>query len=98
MTAIETHFICPTNFRGARYKAVALGTGHTITIGGDDALNSDQNHDNAVRALVDKLGWTKAPDNRYGDWYRGDGGKRGYVYVMALEYSKLNGSVTVKGK
>jgi hypothetical protein len=83
MTAIQTYFIGPTNYRGSRYKAVAMGTGHSITIGADDAVNYDENHRRAAMALVKRQGWTKA--DGYADWYQGDGGKLGYVFVCGLE-------------
>lgn len=89
MTAIQTYFLGPTDHRGSRYKAVALGTGHSVTIEADHRLNYDANHCRAAAALAKKLGWVKAPGNRYGDWYQGDGGKQGYVFVMALEYAKV---------
>ena len=94
MTAIETYFIGPTNTRGSRYKAVAMGTGHKVTLSADDRLDAVDNHDRAAFCLAMKLGWMKAPDNEYGDcWFRGDGGKRGYVYVCAVDYSKLENPV-----
>lgn len=58
MQAIETRYIGPTNFRGSRVKASAQAG--SITIGWDDALNVDENHDAAAVALVRKLGWEPA--------------------------------------
>lgn len=54
--SITTKYIGPTNFRGSRVKATASG-GSTITLGWDDALNSDANHIAAANALMQKLGW-----------------------------------------
>lgn len=96
MTAIATHFIGPTNTRGSRYKATALGTRHTLTIDADDRVGYHENHDRAAAALIRKQGWVKGPDNRYGDWHRGDGGEAGYIYVMTTDYDRLDVKAEVK--
>ncbi len=73
--AIETKYIGPTNFRGARVKARAQAG--SITIPWDDALDVDANHDAAARAFAEKYGWQ-------GSWYGGakaDG--TGNVYVCS---------------
>jgi hypothetical protein len=75
MKAIWTKYIGPTNFRGSRVKASAEGV--SITVGYDDALNSEDAHAVAALALCWKAGWP-------GDLYRGgrpDG--NGFVFVFA---------------
>lgn len=56
MKAITTRYFGPTNFKGSRIKATTEG-GNSVTLHYDDALNSDQNHAKAAKALCDKLGW-----------------------------------------
>lgn len=53
--AITTKFLGPTNFRGARVKATCQAA--SITLNWDHALNHEQNHNAAARALALKLGW-----------------------------------------
>jgi hypothetical protein len=74
MTTIETHFLGPTDRRGSRYMARALGTNHRIIIGADDRLDYRENHRLAALALAERQGWT-------GRWLMGDAGPRGYVWV-----------------
>lgn len=57
MQAIVTKYIGPTNFRGSRVKATAQAG--SITIGWDDALNADDNHQRAAQALATKHGWPR---------------------------------------
>lgn len=79
MQAIETKFIGPTNYRGARVKARCQAG--SITVSWDYGLDVDGNHDKAAMALVAKLGWDSS---HYGPWIGGgrpDG--RGNVYVNA---------------
>jgi hypothetical protein len=73
MQAIETRFIGPTDYRGARIKATA-GGGATLTIAYDYEGNE---HRKAAEALRDKLGWT-------GELIEGST-TRGNVYVFAPE-------------
>lgn len=55
MQAIITKYLGATDFRGARVKATCqVGS---ITLSWDYALNFEQNHDAAARALANKLGW-----------------------------------------
>lgn len=73
MQAIETKFLGPTNTKGARVKASAQAG--SVTIPFDYESWVEQAHDQALRALVAKLGW-------WGVWARGskaDG--TGSVYV-----------------
>ncbi len=73
MQAIETKYLGPTNFRGARIKASAQAG--SVTVPYDHALNVEGNHDAACKALVRKWGW-------FGSWIRGAlPSSRGNVYV-----------------
>ena len=55
--AITTKYLGPTNYRGSRIKAQAQAG--TITISWDDALNSEENHTAAAKALMTKFQWDK---------------------------------------
>ena len=55
LQAIETRYLSPTNVRGARVKATA-GAG-SVTLGWDHALNPDENHAAAARALCARFDW-----------------------------------------
>lgn len=57
MKAIFTKYLGPTNSRGSRIKAWD-GDNNSVTLHWDDALNSDENHVAACRALCDKVGWS----------------------------------------
>ena len=85
MQAIETKYLGPTNFRGARIKATAQAG--SITIPWDHELNVEGNHDAAARALVRKWGW-------FGSWIRGAlPSGRGNVYVALNGYVSTDGHV-----
>jgi len=64
MQAITTKFIPPTNFKGARYKAMCEAG--TVTLDCDYSLNSEGNHARAAKALVEKMNW-----QTYGLWVNG---------------------------
>lgn len=66
MQAIVTKYLGPTDHRGSR--VVAKCQAGKLTLGWDDALDSDDNHRAAAMALVKRLGWD-APC--YGTWVRG---------------------------
>jgi hypothetical protein len=73
LQAITTKFIGPSNVRGSRVKAVAAA-GYVV-LNWDPAMNSDDNHTAAAKALATKFNWT-------GRWYGGslpDG--KGNCYV-----------------
>lgn len=53
MQAILTKYLCPTNFKGSRIKAVCERG--SITVSRDDALSGDACHVAAVDALVAKF-------------------------------------------
>lgn len=54
---IESHFIGPTNYRGARVKARSAT--ESIVLPWDDGLGVTDNHCRAIDALARKLGWTR---------------------------------------
>jgi hypothetical protein len=56
MTAIKTTYHGPTNTRGSRIIADA-GMNRRVSVGYDDALNSDANHAKAAQTMCDKFGW-----------------------------------------
>lgn len=60
--AITTRYIGPTNTRGSRVKATAAAG--SVTLHWDCALNSENNHARAAKALADKFKWR-------GTWYGG---------------------------
>jgi hypothetical protein len=74
--AIETRYLGPTNNRGSRVKATS-GSGVSVTLSYDCALDIGENHAAACQALVDKLNWG-------GSWI-GGGSKRGHSFVMVGE-------------
>ncbi len=84
MQAIITKYFGPTNFRGSR--VVAKCEAGSIAVPYDDALNSEDNHKAAARALADKLGWKPNGTNRYAKFVSGGlpNGK-GYAHVFVNE-------------
>jgi len=71
--AIQTKYIGPTNYRWSRVKAFGPD-GQTLTLDWDDALNMEENHAEAVKALCKKFEWG-------GTWTLG-GTKIGYCAVQ----------------
>ena len=71
--AILTKYIGPTNVRGARVKAYTE-SGRSITLGWNHALNSEENHEGAAKALAKKMNWTGT--------LIGGGTKTGYAFVF----------------
>ena len=53
--AITTKYFGPSNVKGSRVKATA--SAGSITLHWDHALNAEQNHTAAAKALVDKFKW-----------------------------------------
>lgn len=83
MQAVETKFLGPTDFRGARVKASAEAG--TVTVSWDYALDVDENHDAAARALIVKMGWEDRT------WVRGTPPYgRGNVYVIDCEWTRVS--------
>jgi hypothetical protein len=56
MQAIHVKFLCPTDTRGSRYKAIAQAG--SVTVHSDYALNPSDNAAKAALSLAVKLGWT----------------------------------------
>lgn len=78
--AIQTKYLGPTNYRGARIRATAQSG--SVTIPYPHELNITDAHDRAALALVAKNEW-------WGRWARGgspDG--RGLVYVWVEDLLK----------
>lgn len=69
--AIVTKYYGPTDARGSRVKATAEAG--SVTVGWDHALDIQENHQQAARALAKKYGWK-------GRWI-GGGTKDGYCFV-----------------
>lgn len=92
MTAIETHFIAASNFRGSRVAAVALGTRQRIVLGWADDMSAECNHARACGALVERLSWRGSvgcssfvlheADRAFGQWVSGDGARGAVVWVF----------------
>lgn len=77
--AIETKYLGPTNYRGARIKASAQAG--SVTISYDHALDVDDNHMRAAQALARKFGW-------FGVVFGGGNAKgTGNVYVFGDDAS-----------
>jgi len=57
MQTVTTYYLCPTNFRGSRIKAITSGKS-SVVLDWDDSLNSDENHVLALKAICKKLNWT----------------------------------------
>lgn len=89
MKAITTRYRGPTNARGSRVSAFT--TDQSITLGYDDALNSEANHTNAALALCHKMRWG-------GELVRGDLTNGDCVFVF-LPKSKeiIKISLSIKG-
>lgn len=72
--SIETHYIGPTNFLGARIVATDCGD-HKVTISYPHEHDGLDAQFQAAKALADKLGWT-------GEMI-GAATKAGFVFVFA---------------
>ena len=71
---IQTKWHGPTNFRGSRVTAYTCN-GHRLTLSWDDALNADENHMAAAKALTANMEWD-------GEWVGGaSADNKGYVFV-----------------
>jgi len=58
MQAIETRYCGPTDTKGSRIWASCEGG--SLSVSYDHALDPEENHYAAVKALCDKLGWDAA--------------------------------------
>lgn len=77
MKAIETHYVGPTDFKGARIVAND-GDGNRVSISYPHELSGEEVHRAAAVALCDKMGWAGA------DTLIGGATKRGYVFVFTV--------------
>lgn len=73
MKAIETKYLGPTDFRGARIKATD-SDGNSISIPYPYELSGEAVHLKAAEALRDKMGWTGK--------LVGGSTKNGYAFVF----------------
>jgi hypothetical protein len=73
MKAIETHFIGPSDRRGARIVASDLD-GNRVFLSYPYELSGEACHRKAAEALRDRMGWTGA--------LIGGATKRGYCFVF----------------
>jgi len=73
--AIHTRFLGATDTRGSRVKATAQAG--SVTVPWDYALSTDQNHDAAARALIERYGW-------HGVWHLGQLPNGDRCHVRAL--------------
>jgi hypothetical protein len=76
MKTIFTKYIGPSNTRGSRVKAYDED-GNQATVSYNQAVDDEEAHIEAVRALCDKMNW-------HGPMVSG-GTKQGFVFVF-LEY------------
>lgn len=79
--AIQTRYIGPSNYRGARIVAETMDTRHDDkkvrkTFDWNHAANVPTNHRNAALALAKSLNWS-------GQWVMGNTDK-GYVFVRTF--------------
>lgn len=73
--AIQVKYLGPTDTLGSRMKATAFGGSFTVEY--NPALNSEQNAEAAMLALVSKLGW----DKYQATWQAGRLPNEDYVFV-----------------
>jgi hypothetical protein len=77
--AIETHYVGPSNLRGARIIAEDLDKNRVI-FSYDHSLSGEDGHAAAALALCKKMGWE-------GELVAG-ATKRGYVFVFLEDWTK----------
>lgn len=75
---IQTKYIAPSNFRGARIKAKAAN-GKVIVVSYDHGLNVDENHAKAAETLQEKMQWT---GKHYGELIGGQNADGSYTWIM----------------
>ena len=77
---IVTKYMGPTNFRGARIKAIAKsGPALTITISYPHELSQSEAHASAAVALCERMKWNPV------SLHQGHAPGDGYVFVMGTE-------------
>ena len=85
MQTITTKYHGPTS-KGSRVSATASFNTGKLFLSWDNALNSDQNHLLAARALRDKLGWN---DKHYGVMHGGYLAERTNSMVWVFSNDRL---------
>jgi hypothetical protein len=70
--AIQTKFLGPTNYRGARVKAIS--DAGSLALSWDHAIGVQENHHAAAVALAERVGW---PTDLIGEALPGSG----YAFV-----------------
>lgn len=87
MQAILTKYLGPTNYRGARIKAMASSRGPYVVMPWDYGLDQAGNHTVAAHELASQLGWL-------GDWHGDDldADSRVYLRTSILETGVLRAS------
>lgn len=78
---VRTKFLGPTNYRGARIKAVST-SGESIVVHWDHALNVGDNHEAAFGALLAKLDREVT-----GPIYAADPFNDGYAFMAPTRYT-----------
>jgi hypothetical protein len=82
MQAIRTRYFGPSNVKGSRIQAKCEA--RTIYVGYDHALNLDENHKAACKALLTAMGWiTKDYPAVYGGTFDND-----MYWVFTAEWLK----------
>ena len=79
LRSIITRYLGPTDCRGTRIVADA-GKGARLTMPYDHALNTNENHAEAAKALCLKMGWDKVQAI-----YSGGHESGVYVHVLSME-------------
>ena len=87
MRAIRTKYFGPGSRLGSRIKAIDSGEAFSerdrcLYLSWDDALNSEENHMAAARALIQKFGWK-------GTWHGGSLGTS-MVWVCVTRDDRLS--------
>lgn len=74
MQIIITKYRGATNHKGARIIVSTSGGKIKKTVSWDYELDADANHREAAKSMAAMLQWD-------GEWFQGDDGKSGYVFV-----------------
>lgn len=77
LQAIHTHWLGPTNLRGARIKAVCES--RSLTVPYDHSVIGDVNHETAARTLWELMEWNQPGFRLVGGCLPGNGG---YAWVQ----------------
>ena len=83
MQAIKTKYLGPTETKGSRVKASCAAGSWTMSW--DHGLTIAQNHAEAAKSLIKKLGW-----GSYGNWHTGQLQEGPCVWVCDYSNTKLD--------